>query len=146
MCFSYQGSLQSRHSFLHYFLCDYVTPFFASNFPWIRKTINPIKTKRGGGGGGEKKWQIWVEISPEVVGRSRGEEKKEQSRGPAYISLSSNSFMSSKLFQRPELLCLCCALKSLAALYEERQWEHFRKSYKGSGRAEEERKSEWHHW
>lgn len=49
------------------------------------------------------------------------DEKKEQSREPACISLSSNSFMSSKLFQRPELLCLCCALKSLAGLYEERQ-------------------------
>lgn len=76
----------------------------------------------------------------------RGEEKREQSRGPAYIFLSSNSFMSSKLSQRPELLCLCCTLKSLAGLYEEKQWEHFRKSYKGNGRVEEERKSEWHHW
>ena len=68
-------------------------------------------------------------------------EKKEQSRGPAFISLSSHSFMSSKLFQRPELLCLCCALKSLAGLYEERQWEHLEKATKGA--AGGGRKKKW---
>ena len=113
-------------------------PLFASNFPWIRKNNQSNQDE-------EEKGRFERKSLQKLLGVA-GEEKKEQSRGPAYISLSSNSFMSSKLFQRPELLCLCCALKSLAGLYEERQWEHFRKSYKGSGRAEEERKSEWHHW
>lgn len=60
-----------------------------------------------------------MEISPEVVGRCR--RRRSNLEGRRIFSLSSNSFMSSKLFQRPELLCLCCALKSLAALDEEKQ-------------------------
>lgn len=121
-------------------LCD---PFLQVISPGLEKTINPIKSKRGREGNKKGRFE-WKSLQ-KLLGVA-GEEKKEQSRGPAYISLSSNSFMSSKLFQRPELLCLCCALKSLAGLYEEKQREHFRKSYKGNGRAEEERKSEWHHW
>lgn len=131
---------ESRHYFHH----DYVTPFLQVISPGLEK--QSIQSRPREEEKGRKKGRFEREISPEVVGVLRGEEKKARSRGPAYISLSSNSFMSSKLFQRPELLCLCCALKSLAGLYEEKQWEHFRKSYKGSGRAEEERKSEWHHW
>lgn len=144
MCSLYVFQQKSSHHFTPSVTIFTMTmwPLFASNFPWIRKTINPIKTEseREKGGGG-----IWEEISWSCWGVA-GEEKKARCRGPAYISLSSNSFMSSKLFQRPELLCLCCALKSLAGLYEEKQWEHFRKSYKGNGWAAEERKSEWHHW
>lgn len=140
--FPISAKLLSLHSFLHCFHHDYVTPFSQVISPGLEK--QSIQSRLREEEMEKKKREICEEIQKLLS--VAAEEKKEQSRGLAYISLSSNSFMSSKLFQRPELLCLCCALKSLAGLYEERQWEHFRKSYKGNGRAEEERKSEWHHW
>lgn len=117
-------------------------PLFASNFPWIRKTINPIKTKRGGEG---KKRDLSGNLSRSCWAL-REKRRRSNLEGQRIFPSQVIHLCLQNSFQRPELLCLCCALKSLAGLYEEKQWEHFRKSYKGNGRAEEERKSEWHHW
>lgn len=113
----------SLHSFPHHVHHDCVTPLLQVILPGLEKQSIQSGLREQGGGNTER----FVKKSFQKLLGVAAEEKKEQSRGPAYISLSSNSFMSSKLFQRPELLCLCCALKSLAALYEEKQWEHFRK-------------------
>ena len=117
-------------------LCD--PPFLQVIFPWIRKTINPIKTLRDGG---REEGDLRGNLSRSCW--ALPEKEKEQSRGPAYISLSSNSFMSSETRVTVPLLYF---RKLSRALCEGKQWEHFGKSYKGNGRVEEERKSEWHHW
>ncbi len=61
-CFS---CLQSLHSFLHHFHHDYVTPFLQVTSPGLEK--QSIQSRRGEEGRGKKR-EIWVEISPEVVG------------------------------------------------------------------------------
>lgn len=112
--------LSPPHSSPRCFHRDYVTPFLQVISPGLEKQSIQSGARKEGRRKKKKQRFEWKSLQ-KLSGVSRGEEKKEQSGGAAYISLSSNSFMSSKLFHRPELLCLCSALKSLAALYEETQ-------------------------
>lgn len=77
----------------HTFASDYMT-LLASNFPWIRKTINPITPRenwRAGLGGNL--------LRSYGVLRERGAEFC----GAGYISTHSNSFMASE--QKEQSLC-----------------------------------------
>lgn len=75
----------------HTFAGDYMT-LLASNFPWIRKTINPITPRenwRAGLGGN--------------LLRSYGVLREAEFCGAGYISTHSNSFMASE--QKEQSLC-----------------------------------------
>lgn len=75
----------------HTFASDYMT-LLASNFPWIRKTINPITPRenwRAGLGGN--------------LLRSYGVLREAEFCGAGYISTHSNSFMASE--QKEQSLC-----------------------------------------
>lgn len=91
--------------------CD---PFLQVISPGLEKTINPIKTKREGEEEEEKKKGDLSGNLSRSCWVLRGEEKKEQSRGPAYISLSSNSFMSSKLFSETRVTVPLLCFKKLS--------------------------------
>lgn len=79
----------------HTFVSDYMT-LLASNFPWIRKTINPITPRenwRAGLGGNLLR-------SYDVL---REREREAKFCGAGYISTHSNSFMASE--QKEQSLC-----------------------------------------
>ncbi len=81
----------------HTFGSDYMT-LLASNFPWIRKTINPITPRenwRAGLGGNL--------LRSYGVLREREREREAKFCGAGYISTHSNSFMASE--QKEQSLC-----------------------------------------
>ena len=81
-------------------------PFLQVISPGLEK--QSIQSRLCETGGGKK--EIWEEISPEVVGRCQ---KKRRS------NLEGRRIFPSQVIhlclQKPELLCLCCTLESLAA-------------------------------